>query len=129
MGLLIKSPYVLSLAVGEPEIAVRLNFLALFAVLPVTVLLIYYWGLTGAGLSWVVYHLFAYWYGVPQLCHKCIKISVGEWYSHIVKIFVLISISYGMAWIFNGLIGNFSTTSLATSYFIGSLFFSLVPIL
>jgi len=37
-------PYVFSLAIGEPGIAVRLNFYALFVVLPVTAYLIYFSG-------------------------------------------------------------------------------------
>ncbi len=46
-----------SLAVGKPGISARQNFYALFTVLPVTALLIYYLGLTGAGFRGVLSEL------------------------------------------------------------------------
>jgi hypothetical protein len=109
-------PYVFSLAVGKPGIGARQNFYALFVVLPVTVLLIYYLGLTGAGLSWVFYHIFAYSYGVPKICRECLEIPVWNWYSHVLKIFTLVGLTYGIAWIIFSVIGNHSILSLALAY-------------
>ena len=91
-------PYVCSLAAGKPEIAVRLNLYALFVVLPVAALLVYYFGLAGAGLSWVFYHLFAYAYAVPRICSECLGISPAEWYSHVLRIAGLAGGTYGGAW-------------------------------
>lgn len=91
-------PYVFSLAVGKPEIAARSNFYALFIVFPVTWFLVYVFGLTGAGFSWVFYHLFAYSYSVPRVCAECLKMPVRDWYSHLFRIFVLIGLTYGTAW-------------------------------
>ncbi|MGB9487179.1 MAG: oligosaccharide flippase family protein, partial [Terriglobia bacterium] len=65
-------PYVLSLAVGKPEIAVRSNTYALFVVLPVTALLVYQFGIAGAGFSWVFYHLFTYAIMMPWICSQCL---------------------------------------------------------
>ena len=109
-------PYVFSLAVGKPGIAARQNFYALFAVFPVTVLLIYYLGLTGAGLSWVFYHIFAYSYGVPRMCRECMEIKVWKWYLHVFRIFTLVGLTYGIAWITLSVIGNHSILSLALAY-------------
>lgn len=109
-------PYVFSLAVGKPEITARMNFYALFVVLPVTALLIYLFGLTGAGLSWIFYHIFAYFYGVPRMCRECMKTPVWQWYLHVLKIFTLVALTYGVAWIILGAIGNHSIFSLAIAY-------------
>ena len=116
-------PYVFTLAVGRPGIVARMNFYALFVVLPVTALSIYFFGLTGAGLSWVFYHIFAYLYGVPRICSECLKIPVWNWYLHILKIFVLIGVTYGVAWFIPGTIGNHSILALTTAYIGGSIVF------
>jgi len=116
-------PYVFSLAVGKPGIAARANFYALFVVLPVTVVLIYYFGLTGAGLSWVFYHIFGYFYGVPRICSECLEIPVWKWYLHVLKIFTLVGLTYGIAWIILNVIGNHSILLLSLAYVSASIVF------
>jgi O-antigen/teichoic acid export membrane protein len=107
-------PYVFSLAVGKPDIAVRLNFYALFVVLPATVVFIYLFGLVGAGLSCVFYHLFAYAYGVRRICFECMEIPVWQWYKHVLRIFVLTGATYGVAWL---ILGSFSAHSILNGAF------------
>lgn len=116
-------PYVFSLAVGKPGITARMNFYALFIVLPLTALLIYFFGLVGAGLSWVFYHIFAYSYWVPRICRECMDIPAKGWYGHVFKILVLASLTYGVAWTLLGIIGNHSILALTTAYIVGSIFF------
>jgi O-antigen/teichoic acid export membrane protein len=91
-------PYIFSLAVGKPEITVRFNFLALFIVLPMTALLIYFFGLAGAGLSWIFYHLVSYGYAVPRVCSQCLEIPASKWYAQIGRIFGLAFSIYGLTW-------------------------------
>jgi len=109
-------PYVFSLAVGKPEISAKANFLALFIVLPVTGLLIYFFGLTGAAFSWVFYHLFSYSYAVPRFCRECLKMPVLEWYLHIFKILILVILTYGVGWGLVEFIGSYSILSLILAY-------------
>ena len=104
-------------------IAARLNFYALFVVLPVTALLIYLFGLTGAGLSWILYHIFAYSYSVPKICSECLEIAVWKWYLHVLNIFVLIGLTYGAAWGFLRIIGTHTILALITAYVSGSFAF------
>lgn len=92
-------PYVFSLAAGRPDIAARMNLYALFVVLPATGVLIYFFGLNGAGFSWVFYHLFAYAYQVPRTCSECLGISTWKWYRQILKIFFATGLTYGTAWV------------------------------
>lgn len=119
----ISIPYVFSLAVGKPGITVRMNFYALFVILPVTGLLIYFFGLIGAGLSWVFYHIFAYSYGVPKICSQCLEIPMWKWYLHVLKIFTLIGLTYGIAWITLDIIGNHSILLLTSAYISASIVF------
>ena len=109
-------PYAFSFAVGKPGIAARLNFYALFVVLPVTALLVYYLGLTGAGLSWIFYQVFAYSYFVPRMCRECTKMPVWDWYIQILKVLTLVGSTYGSAWIMLGMIDNHSILFLALAY-------------
>jgi glycosyltransferase involved in cell wall biosynthesis/O-antigen/teichoic acid export membrane protein len=90
-------PYVFSLAAGRPDIGARLNFYALFVVLPVTIVLVYFYGINGAGFSWVFYNLFAYAYSVPRICVECLKISTWTWYVHLLRVVALIGGTYGLA--------------------------------
>jgi O-antigen/teichoic acid export membrane protein len=116
-------PHVFSLAVGKPEIAARSNFYALFVVLPATAVLIYLWGLMGAGLSWIFYHVFGYFYGVPRICRECLKIPVWRWYSHVLKIFALAGLSYGAAGVILATTGSESIASLSLAYCLASVVF------
>jgi O-antigen/teichoic acid export membrane protein len=118
-------PQYLSFAIGKPEIIVRLNFYALFTVLPFTIILIYYLGILGAGISWVVYHIFAYSYFVPLVCSQCLKIPVSSWYKHIGKIFFLKLATYilSLTWLYFSV--SFSIMNIILSYFISTFFFIL----
>jgi O-antigen/teichoic acid export membrane protein len=117
-------PYVLSLAVGKPGIAARTNFYALFAVLPVTLLLVYRFGIAGAGFSWIFYHLFAYAYMVPRTCSECLGTPVWKWYFHVFKVFVLAGLTYGGAWATISFLASSSIPSLVLGYALASSLFT-----
>jgi O-antigen/teichoic acid export membrane protein len=109
-------PYIFSLAVGKPEITVRFNVLALFIVLPVTALLIYFFGLAGAGFSWVVYHLLSYGYAIPRVCSECLEIPASRWYAQIFKILGLAFSIYGLTWGILLGIGVHTVLSMTVAY-------------
>jgi O-antigen/teichoic acid export membrane protein len=96
-------PAIFSLAVGRADIGARQNFYALFLVLPLTAWLIWRWGLVGAGLSCVWYHVYAYTYGARRIASECLDIRPREWYLHALKPFALATASYGPAWLLFGL--------------------------
>jgi O-antigen/teichoic acid export membrane protein len=109
-------PYIFSLAVGKPEITVRFNFLALFIVLPIMALLIYFFGLAGAGFSLVFYHLVSYGYAIPKVCSQCLEIPASKWYAQIGKIFGLTFSIYGLAWSILIVIGIQTVISMTLAY-------------
>jgi len=116
-------PYIFSLAVGKPAIAARTNLYAVFTVLPVTALLVYRFGIAGAGFSWIFYHLFAYAYMVPRICSECLCIPLWQWYLHVSKVFGLAGLTYGGAWAIMNLLDSSSTLSLAIGYACASVVF------
>ncbi|MFA6449042.1 MAG: oligosaccharide flippase family protein [bacterium] len=126
MGGTLNVPNVFALAVGKPQIAARLNFYALFTILPLTVFLIYYFGLIGAGLSNVFYWSFAYVYGMPRICRQCLLIPVWEWYWHVFRIFLLIGLTYGVAWFAQSAAGGSSIVSLAAGYIAATIAYSAI---
>jgi O-antigen/teichoic acid export membrane protein len=117
-------PYVFSLAVGKPGIAARSNYYALFVVLPVTALLVYKFGIAGAGLSWVFYHVFAYAYMVPRVCTECLGIPVWKWFLNVFKVFGLAALTYGSAGAIIKSLGLLSVLSLALAYAFASVAFA-----
>ena len=118
-------PNVFSIAVGQPQISARLNFVALFTVLPLTVVFVTAFGLTGAGLSWVAYHIFAYAYFVPSVCRQSLRISPIAWYRETGKVLALVAATYGAIWLFLSGLGATSIPVLLAGFFIASLGFSL----
>ncbi|MEK7308218.1 MAG: hypothetical protein AAB089_04020, partial [Nitrospirota bacterium] len=87
--------------------------------------LIYFFGLAGAGFSWVFYHLFVYVYAIPRICSECLKIPTKEWYAHIGKILAVASLAYGVAWTLPEFLGAQSILALTVAYLGGSAVFIL----
>ncbi len=118
-------PNVFSIAVGRPQISARLNFVALFTVLPLTIVFVSAFGLTGAGLSWVSYHVFAYAYFVPPVCRTCLLISPIAWYRETGRVLALIAATYGAVWLSLTWLGLTSTPLLLAGFALASAGFVL----
>ncbi len=118
-------PYMLSIAMGRPQIAARLNLYAIFVVLPVTAVLILVFGLPGAGFSWVFYHLFAYAYMVPRICRACLGQPPWAWYLQVLRVLGLGAVTYGLAWLVVSATGAFTLPVLVLAYLLGSAAFAL----
>jgi len=125
MNAALSTPYVTSLAMGKPQIAARANVVALFVVLPVTVLLIASYGLVGAGASWVFYHLFAFAYMVPMICRECLDMSPWRWYAQVFRAFGLAFVGYALSWLLIASPGSYSLLALTLAYLVGSALFAL----
>src|SRR2546423_14795200 len=118
-------PYVFSLAAGKPEISSRSNFLALFIVLPITFVLVLTLGLTGAALSWVVYHVWAYAYAIRRICRECLEMAPATWYVHIARIGALVLVTYGTAFALDRLLVPDSIAGIVVAYLLGSAAFAI----
>jgi O-antigen/teichoic acid export membrane protein len=133
MNAALTMPYVVSLAVGKPSIASRLNLVALVLVTPVTLLLILAFGLPGAGFSWVFYHLVAYAYMVPRVCRECLQLPVAGWFLQFGKALGIGAVAYGLAWIAIARPAGYSTLALALAYvaasavFLGAAYLAIGP--
>ena len=120
------TPYFVSLAMGRPDIGARQNVLALFIVPPVSAVAIYFFGLNGAGFSWVVYHIYAYSYGLPRIARECLGIPARTWYWHVLRIMGPAMVIYGCAWMALAALGNFSVIALAAAYVLATLAYGVV---
>jgi O-antigen/teichoic acid export membrane protein len=117
-------PYVLSLAMGRPDIAARQNLLALVAVLPVAVLAVVLFGLRGAAFGWVFYQLFAYAYGVPRICRECLRMSPLAWYREVARVTAVLAVTYGVAYWIALTAGRGSLWWLAACYAVSSALYA-----
>jgi O-antigen/teichoic acid export membrane protein len=112
----VEIPNLFCFAVGRPEIAVRTISYAVLALPPITALLIYSFGLVGAGLAWVCLNLFTSAYSVPRICSECLRIPAAEWYRRVVRIAGLAAGTYGGAWVILAALGTGSILSLVGAY-------------
>lgn len=122
------SPYVVSLAVGRPDITARQNVVALFVVVPASAIAIYWFGLNGAGFSLVIYGLFTYSYGLPRICRECLGMRARDWYWGVLRIMAAALIIYGAAWIVIASLGNLSIPYLAAAYALATVVYCAVSL-
>lgn len=122
----LNAPYILSLAVGRPDIPARFNVYALFVVLPAAAVLVYSFGLAGAAFSWVVYNLLSYAYVIPRVCAECgLRISPLKWYAHVFRFLGPAAILYGSAWAICRTAGHGSIWALTLGYGLASTLYVL----
>jgi hypothetical protein len=119
-------PYAVSLAMGRPDITVRQNLVALLIVPPIDLMAIYWFGLNGAGLSWVIYHIYAYSYGLPRVCRECIGIEPRTWYWQVFRILGPALLIYGSTWAVVKWVGNISIPVLGAAYGAGTILYCAV---
>lgn len=116
-------PYMLSIAVGRPDIGLKTNLLAMVIVLPITALLIYRVGLVGAGLSWVVYNVVLYVYMIPRICRNCLHTPTLDWFAHVGKVFAVSAATYGIAWIAIVVPSGYSLVGCVIGYAVATIAF------
>jgi O-antigen/teichoic acid export membrane protein len=113
-------PYMMSLASGKPEIAVKSASMGLCITFPGSIFLVYRFGLSGAGWSWVFYQIFACLYAVPDFCEECLQMSVAAWYWHLGRILILIAGTYGSTGALLAVWGVTSLEGVTIGYLAGS---------
>jgi len=126
MNATISIPYILSIAMGKPQIAARLNLGALIVVLPATTALILRFGIVGASLSLVVYHVLAYAYMVPRICRLCLDAPVRNWYVQVLKVVCLGALAYIPAWLLLNLIDLSSLSLAILAFALGTVVFAAI---
>jgi O-antigen/teichoic acid export membrane protein len=126
MNSTLSMPYMLSLAVGQPGIPLSLNAWALVTVLPFTVLLVYWQGVVGAALAWIVYHVFAYAYFVRRVSRECAGEKPWRWFQNVARFIAPALAIYGGAWFAATVFGERSVPSLAAGYMAATAVYALV---
>jgi O-antigen/teichoic acid export membrane protein len=116
-------PYIYSLAMGKPEITSSLSLQALLLVVPITIASVALFGLTGAGLGFLSYHVFFYVAGVPRYCRECLRIAPSLWYAHAGKILALAAATYGLGFLAASQLGS-GLPALAAAFVVASIGFA-----
>lgn len=123
MNATLSAPYIVSLAMGRPDITTRQNLYALFVVLPLAAVCVWRFGLAGAGFSWVIYHLFAYAYGLPRVCRECLKLAPGTWFLGVLRMLGLAAAIYGPGYLVASALGS-STVAFAIGFGVSSALYA-----
>jgi O-antigen/teichoic acid export membrane protein len=121
-------PYMYSLAVGKPQITSSLSFAAVFIVVPVTVVGVARFGVAGASLGYLCYHLFFYAVAIPKYCRDCLQVPVSGWYGQVGRTAVAGAATYGLGWLVAWFTAGSATIALAVAFVIATLLFSIMAI-
>ena len=121
MNSTLNMPYVLSLAMGKPEIALASNAWALVGVLPVTAALVWQWGAVGAGASWVLYNLFTIAVVIPRISRECTQEPTSRWLGEIARLASPALLIYGSTWAALDAIGRPAVVELTIGYLASTL--------
>lgn len=124
MSAAVYTAYTVSVAMGKPQIVVQANVLAVFIVVPVTVLLILAYGISGAAFSLVFYQAFSLAYVVPRICRQCLQMRPAVWYLHFFKALGLGVVVYGLSWVLIARSGAYSLLALTLGYIAASAAFA-----
>jgi O-antigen/teichoic acid export membrane protein len=81
-------------AKGEPESAIRADVISLFTVTPLTVLLVYYYGIEGAAFSSVLYYVVMAAVIIPRVYLKEFKQPAISWLQSVLTVMLLVCFTY-----------------------------------
>lgn len=124
---LLTVPFWLAVALKRPDISLRTNIWALLLVVPITVVLVYRYGLIGAAASSVLYAAWQLFYFIPRFCSECLGTSASLWYRQAGTFSAIGLVTYGLPWIISWTLGEGLTLiGLVSAYFVGTLVFLLI---
>ena len=81
-------------AKGSPEPAIRADVISLFTVTPLTVLLVYYYGIEGAALSSVLYYIVMAAVIIPRVYFEEFKQPAITWLQSVLTAMLLVCFTY-----------------------------------
>jgi len=121
-------PYVYSLAVGKPQITSHLSFQAAFIVVPVAVASVALFGVAGAGLGYLAYHVFFYAVGIPRYCRECLELPASSWYRHVGVVLLAGAATYGAGFLIAWLAAGLGTAALLAAFLVASAIFTFIAV-
>jgi len=121
----LRIPVTISLAVDKPEIAKKANLYSLIIMLPLSILLIYNYGLVGAGLAIITRMIFFFIYAVPKIYKECLQLPIITWYQSFFKVIGVAMFSYGLCWTALAFMNNYSIPALLIAYISGTIIFAI----
>lgn len=114
----------IAIAEGRPELIRQSNLVSVVFSVPSAIVLIYYWGLNGAGFASLITGATASLYLAPKVYAECLQLPVGKWYSHLGKVSLLTTFTYGLVGVTLFLMGWRTVIALALGYLVASALFA-----
>lgn len=115
-------------AVSKPEYVVKSDFLSLFIVTPLAVLLIFKMGMKGAAIAWIIFYALCAVYMVPRVYRRELHQSGLIWLASLLKAVVSACIAYIPMGLFVHKYYFGSTLSILTCYILSSLLYAVISI-
>lgn len=112
-----------ALASRRVDIITRTNIYAVVVTLPLSIALIYWYGITGAGISTLIGALFVALYQTPTIYKECLGLSREIWLTKLLRIVLLVTCTYGLAAIVLWQLNFSDIPSLITTYLISTALF------
>ena len=122
----INIPHFLALSLGRADIALRQNVYGVLLIFPTTVALIAHFELIGAAAGWCLYQALTYAYYMPRVYRECLQRSPRGFYSPVGRIFAIITMSYGVAFVLLWLGPGFGLVPAAAAYLTASVVYTAV---
>jgi O-antigen/teichoic acid export membrane protein len=120
-------PYMLTLAMKRPEIALRANLWTLVVSVPAAILLTIRFGLAGAAFSVILASVLNMFHFIPRFSAECLKTSGWKWFRMSGFLTALGFLSYGLPWSALWMMGRgLDAYGLVVAYVFGSIVFLLV---
>ena len=114
----------IAIADGRPELIMQSNLLSVGLSVPAAIVLIYFWGISGAGFASLITGVIYCVYLVPRVYSKCLHIPVSGWYFHMMRVFLLGLGAYGTVAVALALMGWQTVAALAIGFVISSVLFA-----
>lgn len=118
--------YQLAIATGRPYLARKSSELAIWLTVPAAILLIYQYGITGAGYTLLIQSLFGYFYLVPRIYRECLDRPASDWYHYWPRPLVLGLSVYGLTLYLLFALERTSILGLAGAYALASALFAAI---
>jgi len=115
-------------ATGKPEYIVNVNTFLLIVVTPISVLLIFTFGILGAAISWVLYYILSAIYMVPKVYKNELHQSPYLWFKTVMVAVALICLAYIPFWHIASTYFSEDVVSLLLLYVFGTIIYCIVAL-
>lgn len=123
---IISGAYNLAIAQGRSRLIAQTSLVALAISIPVSILLISWFGLAGAGFSLIVYWLYWFIDLMPRVYRQCLDLSSREWFGYLSRLLLATAATYGIGWAVLQTWNPSSIPAILISYMVATCVYAVV---